>query len=802
MLRKLFMSRTSRNIIAACVATVFTVATWSTGAWAQPNTPAASPSSGSPSSGSPSSGSPSSASPSSGSPSSGSTAGTKDLPALTVDISGFGFGHGQGMGQWGAYGYASVYHWDYQKILAHYYGGTTLGTLPAPEPPVTVHLVELDGRNTLASAVAGAHLVATWGSNATLTAVSVEVARSGGEEAIFSGPGCGGPWEKVATTAGPVTIASGGPTPPGASGSFNRSGSSRPDSIASSELEVCLPGVAPRVYRGDLVAQPDGQTQNVLPLEDYIDGVVPAESPASWMGTGEAALQALAVAARSVAVALVSTEGEICDTTQCQVYEGVPDEYGVTADRAVSSTAGQVLYCDSGSTCGPKGSIAVAEYSSSTGGYTAGGAFPPVADLGDSVEANPVHAWSMGVPLSQVEATFPTVGPLQHVTVTKRNGLGQIGGRVEQIEVVGDQGSVSLTGNQFAADFDLYSNWFAVHAVSPVVVPTSQTGGTTSTPTSSGSGSGSTTSVTSGTSTSGTSTSGTSTSGTSTSGTSTGGSTSPVTKPGVHSQPPGGTRGLEAGNGYWVVNTEGDVAAFGAAPFFGTAAGTSLEGIVTAMAATPDDKGYWLAGSNGGVLAFGDANWYGSASKLHLARRVVGIAPALGGRGYWLVATDGGIFAYGDAHYYGSVSKYHLEQPIVGIAATPDGHGYWLVSRDGGIFAFGDAGFYGSTGDLKLNKPIVAIIASRDGRGYTLIGKDGGVFAFGDAGFLGSLPADHIAANVVAVSPTDKGRGYYVLTARGKIYAFGNGAPSGDPARATNSVPGAAIAIVGNRRPG
>ncbi len=134
-------------------------------------------------------------------------------------------------------------------------------------------------------------------------------------------------------------------------------------------------------------------------------------------------------------------------------------------------------------------------------------------------------------------------------------------------------------------------------------------------------------------------------------------------------------------------------------PSYGTAAGTSLQGIVTGMAATPDDRGYWLVGSNGGVLAFGDASWYGSASKLRLAHRVVGMAATPNGRGYWLVASDGGIFAYGNARFYGSTGKFHLERPIVGIASTPDGHGYWLVASAGGIFAFGDAHFYGSAGD-------------------------------------------------------------------------------------------------------
>ena len=74
------------------------------------------------------------------------------------------------MGQWGAFGYASGYGWDYQQVLAHYYGGTTLGTLPSPEPDITVHLVELDGHNTIASAVGGAELVATWPAGGTAEA--------------------------------------------------------------------------------------------------------------------------------------------------------------------------------------------------------------------------------------------------------------------------------------------------------------------------------------------------------------------------------------------------------------------------------------------------------------------------------------------------------------------------------------------------------------------------------------------------------------------------------------------------------
>ena len=43
----------------------------------------------------------------------------------TFVINGRGWGHGVGMPQWGAYGYAQ-HGVTYDKILAHYYPGTTL----------------------------------------------------------------------------------------------------------------------------------------------------------------------------------------------------------------------------------------------------------------------------------------------------------------------------------------------------------------------------------------------------------------------------------------------------------------------------------------------------------------------------------------------------------------------------------------------------------------------------------------------------------------------------------------------------
>ena len=60
--------------------------------------------------------------------------GSKTEPATvrtppTFFVSGHGWGHGLGMSQYGAYGYAQ-HGWTYDRIIKHYYTGTTIGQAP------------------------------------------------------------------------------------------------------------------------------------------------------------------------------------------------------------------------------------------------------------------------------------------------------------------------------------------------------------------------------------------------------------------------------------------------------------------------------------------------------------------------------------------------------------------------------------------------------------------------------------------------------------------------------------------------
>src|SRR5207244_12964523 len=68
---------------------------------------------------------------------------SSDLTQPTFFISGHGWGHGLGMSQYGAYGYAQ-HGWTYDRILKHYYTGTTIGQAPVSR----VRVLLLDRKST------------------------------------------------------------------------------------------------------------------------------------------------------------------------------------------------------------------------------------------------------------------------------------------------------------------------------------------------------------------------------------------------------------------------------------------------------------------------------------------------------------------------------------------------------------------------------------------------------------------------------------------------------------------------------
>ena len=596
-------------------------------------------------------------------------------PSSSVSFTGHGYGHGRGMGQWGAFGYAYT-GTPWQTIVSHYYAGAT-PTLTTPQlegTPVRVALTENNGNDVIVTSasgftVAGQHLN---GGQAVL------IQRDGiGTWNLFQGSDCGGgagwgaPW--AMHIVDPLAL----PDSDAPIGDPN---------AANLALQLCQAGVGGNLFvRGDLLATynstPEARTVNVLPLEEYISGVVPNESPAYW-GTlgvnpgpqghpgGYQELEAQAVAARSYVMAAPKSYGgyaDTCDQT-CQTYRGLKNESQVT-DSATLDTLGYVMERN--------GQIMTTEYSSSSGGYTAPGTFPGVPDDGDAIcppgvagACNSNHKWTVSVPVTTIESTWPQLGTLQSISITARNGLGDWGGRVTSMTLIGSSQNVVVTGDQFAAAGNLPSNWFtpsnALPAPAVAIASTSDS------------------------------------------------------------------------QGYWMNSSDGSVAAFGDAGHFGSAGGLTLAAPVVGLAATPDNNGYWEVASDGGIFAYGTAAFHGSTGGTRLNRPIVGMARTVSGNGYWLVASDGGIFSYGDAQFYGSMGAHPLNAPIVGMSSVSGGTGYRMVAADGGIFSFGTAGFYGSAGNLTLARPIVGMAATSDNSGYWLVASDGGIFSYGSAAFYGS----------------------------------------------------------------
>ena len=115
------------------------------------------------------------------------------------------------------------------------------------------------------------------------------------------------------------------------------------------------------------------------------------------------------------------------------------------------------------------GGVARTEFSSSTGGWTAGGTFPTVEDAGASTPSNPNHTWTASIPRSAIEACF-NLGTLTSIEITQRNGLGDQGGRVTKVHLVGSARTLDVTGNEFRSGLSaqgVKSDWFEI--VSPTV---------------------------------------------------------------------------------------------------------------------------------------------------------------------------------------------------------------------------------------------------------------------------------------------------------------------------------------------
>jgi len=179
---------------------------------------------------------------------------------------------------------------------------------------------------------------------------------------------------------------------------------------------------------------------------------------------------------------------------------------------------------------------------------------------------------------------------------------------------------------------------------------------------------------------------------------------------------------LPVGGGYWLVDVNGAVTAFGSAGRFGSASAAGSGGAV-GLAATPSGKGYWVASADGGVFALGDAVFAGSAGGQRLNRPMVGVAAAAGRVS--AVLRDSLGRPLGSVHFSPEATATRVQ--VVAEGLSEGWHGFHIHTR--GDCAVGDAAnpFTAAGGHLGSGPPsnqnhsdhdgdMPALYAGSDGR--------------------------------------------------------------------------------------
>ena len=210
---------------------------------------------------------------------------------------------------------------------------------------------------------------------------------------------------------------------------------------------------ADRKFRGDIIVFKSSgngtlQVLNVLPLEQYLYGVVPKEVPAGWP---EEALKAQAVAARTYALFMMRKREnqpyDVVSTTMSQVYGGATAEHDGT-NMAVDATRGQVLVYG--------GRPIMAYFHSNSGGQTtsAGSVWsaevPYLSGVEDpfSIRA-PNNSWKDSLTFEMVQKKLSKggydVGDISSLEVAEWDSSG----RAKEIRIHHSRGITVLSGNQF-----------------------------------------------------------------------------------------------------------------------------------------------------------------------------------------------------------------------------------------------------------------------------------------------------------------------------------------------------------------
>ena len=206
-------------------------------------------------------------------------------------------------------------------------------------------------------------------------------------------------------------------------------------------------GTTPKEYRGTFqVFRASGKSftvVNIVPFEEYLCGVIPAEIGGS---APTEALKAQAVASRTYAYNQMFPKSyhaasgfDICATVHCHVYKGKSAET-TAANNAVKATAGEMVYY--------KGALAKVFYYSSNGGstenvkYVWGSSFPYLISAVDKYETPTTsnYTWTRVVSAVTVSAAMirrgEDLGTINDIRIIERTPAG----RPYHVQVLGTKG--------------------------------------------------------------------------------------------------------------------------------------------------------------------------------------------------------------------------------------------------------------------------------------------------------------------------------------------------------------------------
>ncbi len=224
------------------------------------------------------------------------------------------------------------------------------------------------------------------------------------------------------------------------------------------------------VYRGEFKVKISGsglKIVNILNMEDYLKGVVPAEMPANW---DIEALKAQSVIARTYAAYQKETRlresYHLTDSVSTQVYRGYSAEVSKT-NEAVKATANEKLYHN--------GSLINALYHSNAGGETSDsedvwGHFvsylrsveSPWDEIARHSGSGEAYSWEEAISwkgLSQKLEEKYDIGELEEIEILDRKG-----DRVQKIRYRGTKDEKVLEGEKNREPLELRSAKFNIHS--------------------------------------------------------------------------------------------------------------------------------------------------------------------------------------------------------------------------------------------------------------------------------------------------------------------------------------------------